>query len=178
MNQKHQEKGATLFNISPLLSISTCVDFWKEWKEVLTYRNGLWKQFLHDTVYNTVMTEMRDEHPQKVYWSILVTEERVYWWGWVMNILEKQTVLSQLWRRVYWWRWVIWCSSLISVSIPCSVTEIGEGAFYECSSLNFITIHNNAFEGHHLVMQGWNNQKNRTRLDTTCHIPSSNGWYI
>eukprot|EP00957_Ditylum_brightwellii_P052115 3952119-Ditylum_brightwellii.AAC.1 len=52
----------------------------------------------------------------------------------------------------------------MSVTIPRSVTEIGEGAFYECSSLNFITIPDNAFEGCHLPMQMGNNGKSRTRV--------------
>ena len=34
------------------------------------------------------------------------------------------------------------CSSLTSVTIPNSVTSIGNGTFYECSSLSSVTIPN------------------------------------
>ena len=38
------------------------------------------------------------------------------------------------------------CSSLSNVTIPNSVTEIDEGAFYECSSITNITIPNSVTE--------------------------------
>ena len=77
------------------------------------------------------------------------------------------TSITQIGEEAFYY-----CSSLTSITIPPSVTEIGEGAFSECSSLTSITIPPSVTEIGNWAFSGCNSLS-EVRIPKGCNVHES-----